>query len=531
MRCVRASALFVVVLQGCSGASPRGKAEETASIDSAVDSAAPETCAPLLVSERQAWLPGDLAILESTKGVVGVAVVDVDGDDWLDVVFATVMGVAVLYNDGTGTLAEGPALPTATGEAWPGGNSIAAVDLEQDGDWDFFVGSVGDQPDIIAWNDGGTYRFEPLADSFGAAFSGHFGDADGDGDLDLIVANSYWDVEAEDVVAGLVRGDENRFYLQEDGRFVDATDHLPADTLDGLTFQVQWLDADLDGDLDLYVANDAGPWVSPNHLLENDGTGHFTSAEDCDCLLAMYSMGTAMADIEGDGDPDLFITDVGGPNLIVNDGTGAFYDATLASGADIPPTSENMTSWGTSFVDLDRDRCSDLAVVYGVSGSNADYVSALDSSWVDGVEQADVLMAGDCAGGFERRDDWGFGDRERGRAVAVGDLDRDGRPDLITAGKPFLRTWRTSGGCPAGLTLRPAQGVQAIGARFEVTVDGQTRTDWMLPWTAHSSSAHEWVIGLGTAAQADQIRVVWPDGRSTTLTDVPANTVVEVVPD
>lgn len=500
--------------------------------DSAADSSPPDArCAPVTVSEAQAWLPGDLPALDRTKGLVGVAIADLDGDDWLDLVFVTMTATTFLYNDGSGTLVAGAAPPIDLPTGWPGAHAVAAVDLEQDGDWDLYLGTSGDTPDLVAWNEGGTFRTEALPDSAGAAFSGHFADADADGDLDLVVANAYWDVEAEDVVAGRVRGDENRFYIQEDGRFTNATARLPADSLDGLTFQVAWLDADTDGDLDLYVANDAGPWVSPNHLLLNDGTGHFTSAADCGCQLEMYAMGTALGDVEGDGDPDLYITDVGGPNLLVNDGAGTFHDATLAAGADIPPTAENMTSWGTTFVDLDRDRCGDLAVVYGVSGSNADYVSALDPTWEDGIEQADVLLAGDCAGGFQRRDDWGFGDRERGRSVAVGDLDRDGRPDLVTAGKPFLRVWRTEGGCDHGLRVRPAVGTQAIGARLEVEVAGDVRTEWMLPWTASSSSAHEWTVGLGTAEIADRVTVTWPDGRSATLTQVASGSDLVVAPD
>lgn len=485
-------------------------------------------CPPASVTEQQVWLPGDLAVLDQTKGLVGLALVDLTADGWLDLVFTTQAGTTFLYNDGTGTLIEGTPPPIDLSEGWPSGQSIAAVDLEQDGDWDFYLGRAR-LPDLIAWNNGGSFTTEVLDRGDGSPFSGHFADADADGDLDLVVANGYWDVEAEDVVAGEAFGDENRLYLQDDGRFIDATDRMPADSLNGITFQAVWVDTDLDGDLDLYIANDAGPWIQPNTLLLNDGTGHFTRAEDCSCDLAMYAMGVAVIDIEHDGDPDLYITDVGGPNLLVNDGTGAFYDGTLAAGADIPPTEQNMTSWGTAAVDLDRDTCDDLAIIFGVSGSNADFISEIDPTWIDGDEQSDVLLQGDCAGGFSRAD-WGFGDAERGRSVAVGDLDRDGRPDLVTAGKPFLRVWRTTGGCETGLTLRPAPGVLAIGARLEVTIAGHSRTSWMLPWSASSSSAHEWVIGLADADHADRIVITWPDGQTTTLEDIPAGSVLEVAP-
>ena len=486
-------------------------------------------CAPAMVTEHQVWTPDDLAVLTQTKGLVGIAVADLTGDDWLDVVLTTQAGTAFLYNDGTGELAEGTPPEIDLEGGWPSGQSIAAVDLEQDGDWDLYIGRAR-QPDIIAWSDGGSYRVEVLPDGEGSAFSGHFADADGDGDLDLMVANSYFDVEAEDVVAGLVSGDENRLYFQDDGQFINATDRLPADSLDGMTFQVTWVDVESDGDMDLYVANDAGPWISPNLLLLNDGAGNFSHAPECFCDLAMYAMGVAITDIEQDGDPDLYITDVGGPNLLVSQGDGTFFDGTLAAGADIPPTEQSMTSWGTTAVDLNRDTCDDLAVIFGISGSNADFVSEIDPSWVDGAEQPDVLLQGDCEGGFQTAD-WGFGDSERGRSIAVGDLDRDGRPDLVTAGKPFLRTWRTTGGCETGLTVRPATGTQAIGARLTVTLGEIQRTTWLLPWTTSSSSAHEWVIGLSGAAQADTITVAWPSGQTTTLSEVAAGSRIDIAPD
>ncbi|MDG1483721.1 MAG: CRTAC1 family protein [Myxococcota bacterium] len=488
-----------------------------------------QDCAPAMVTEHQAWTPDDLSVLTQTKGLVGVAVADLTGDGWLDVVLTTQAGTAFLYNDGTGELAEGTPPEIDLADGWPSGQSIAAVDLEQDGDWDFYIGRAR-QPDVIAWSVGGSYRVEVLPDSEGSAFSGHFADADGDGDLDLMVANSYFDVEAEDVVAGLVSGDENRLYFQDGGRFLDATERLPADSLDGMTFQAAWVDVESDGDMDLYIANDAGPWIAPNLLLLNDGVGNFTHAPECFCDLAMYAMGVAISDIEQDGDPDLYITDVGGPNLLVSQGDGTFFDGTLAAGADIPPTEQSMTSWGTTAVDLDRDTCDDIAVIFGVSGSNADFVAEIDPTWVDGAEQPDVLLQGDCEGGFQAVD-WGFGDRERGRSIAVGDLDRDGRPDLVTAGKPFLRTWRTTGGCETGLTVRPAIGTQAIGARLTVTIGEIQRTSWLLPWTTSSSSAHEWVIGLSGAAQADTITVLWPSGQTTTLTEVAAGSRIDIAPD
>ena len=483
-----------------------------------------QDCAPAMVTEHQAWTPDDLSVLTQTKGLVGVAVADLTGDGWLDVVLTTQAGTAFLYNDGTGELAEGTPPEIDLADGWPSGQSIAAVDLEQDGDWDFYIGRAR-QPDVIAWSVGGSYRVEVLPDSEGSAFSGHFADADGDGDLDLMVANSYFDVEAEDVVAGLVSGDENRLYFQDGGRFLDATERLPADSLDGMTFQAAWVDVESDGDMDLYIANDAGPWIAPNLLLLNDGVGNFTHAPECFCDLAMYAMGVAISDIEQDGDPDLYITDVGGPNLLVSQGDGTFFDGTLAYGADIPPEERNMSSWGVLFTDIDADMDLDIAMMFGRLGRHSDFVKELDESWVDGEEQDDVLLLGDGSGGFVRADEVGFTDPERGRLVVAADLDGDGRHELLTSGKHFLKVWRREGGCENTLTVALSEGSgnpHGIGAKVRVQVGDRVVTQWMLPGGTASSSAMELYFGLGNASAAGSVEVTWLDGRTTTATDVAA---------
>jgi hypothetical protein len=84
----------------------------------------------------------------------------------------------------------------------------------------------------------------------------------------------------------------------------------------------------------------------------------------------MFAMGVAVGDVDRTGTPDLYITDVGGPNLLLSQGDGTYVDATAAVGADIPPEPTSMVSWGTSAVDLDADQDLDLVVTFGRSGNN-----------------------------------------------------------------------------------------------------------------------------------------------------------------
>ena len=107
--------------------------------------------------------------------------------------------------------------------------------------------------------------------------------------------------------------------------------------------------------------------------------------------------------------------------------------------------------------------------------------------------------------------------------VVTADLDRDGRAELLTAGKHYLKVWQQTGGCDNTLTVSLAEGVanpHGIGARVSVTAGGHRVHQWMLPGATGSSSAMELYFGLGNQDAADTVEVRWLDGRTTTETDV-----------
>jgi hypothetical protein len=489
------------------------------------------TCEPLDVTLTQEWVEGALPNDSSVEGTQpGVAIGDLDGDGWLDVFMAYAGGSMVLRNDGAGGLVESGF--TADGGALPFGEAVALADIDGDGDLDAHLGRWRAE-DLLLVNDGaGAFTTVTLAGSAGATFSGAFADADADGDLDLFVAAGAVDMSFESIRDGLQVGDPNLLYLRgDDGAYALAEGAMPEDTRYGITFQGAWLDAEDDGDLDLYVANDGGPYLEPNHLLLNDGAAHFTKAAECFCDLTMFAMGVAVGDADGTGTPDLYVTDVGGPNLLLAQGDGTYVDATAASGAAIPPEPTSMVSWGTSFVDLDADQDLDLVVTFGRSGSN--FISAADVNpdWVDGDEQPDVILLNGGDGHFTRATGLGFADPERTRSMAVGDLDRDGRPDLVTAGKHFLRAWRTSGGCGPGVTVALDAGPldrHGIGARVTTEVAGVVTHQWMLPSGTGASNAPELYFGLGGAAAAERLTVRWVDGAETVVEGVAAGSVLTI---
>ncbi|MGQ0722140.1 MAG: CRTAC1 family protein [Candidatus Eiseniibacteriota bacterium] len=131
-----------------------------------------------------------------------------------------------------------------------------------------------------------------------------------------------------------------------------------------------WLDYDLDGDLDLYVVNGNGleylegrtrlrflPDAS-DRLYRNDGVWRFTDVtEEAGCAEGDWGNGVAVADVESDGDPDLYVANLGPDRLWLNEGDGTFRDATTERGLGHPGWST-----GAAFGDVDRDGDLDLYV-------------------------------------------------------------------------------------------------------------------------------------------------------------------------
>ncbi len=237
------------------------------------------------------------------------------------------------------------------------------------------------------------------------------------------------------------------------------------------------LDVDADGDLDVYAIQSGGllasdgPPVS-NRLFENDGTGHFTDVtERAGVGDTGYGMGCAAGDVDGDGDVDLYVTNVGRDTLYRNRGDGTFEDATTAAGL-------GDTGWGTSaaFVDIDGDRDLDLYVVrylvwaperepecHAADGS-PDYCgpSAFDAP------ASDLLYRNDGDGTFTDISlsaglRTAFGN---GLGVVCGDFDGDGRVDVYVANDGMAnQLWRNVGGGRfADVALVAGCAVNALGA-------------------------------------------------------------------
>jgi enediyne biosynthesis protein E4 len=437
----------------------------------------------------------------------GFGLTDLDRDGDLDLFVALADAPSLVFeNDGRGGFARAQA--TADASELPTGLGVAIADLDGD-EWADIVLARGRNDDDLVLHGGEGFRFRasPLPESRGESRSPSLGDADGDGDLDLYIAGFVPIPDPERIRQGKDPSDGGRFYWNEDGAFV-AEAALDPSISRGFGWQGAWLDADDDGDADLYVANDYGNDVEPNALLLNEG-GALRRAEDCFCDVGTNAMGAAVGDADGDGRIDLFLTDIGRAILLSGASDGRFLDRTAVAGV-IPGRDNVGFGWGALVTDLDLDGWSDIVTTYGAPWPGESKPGS----------EEDTLALGLPDGTF--RSLGGF-DSGTSRTAMVGDLDRDGRPELLIGGLTYLDVWKVEGGCPRGITLALSGAPpdrQALGARVDVTLDdGRRYTRWNWPSVTNGQSASEVVVGLGGAKSAD-LRIVWPDGAVSFLESV-----------
>lgn len=390
------------------------------------------------------------AILESLGG--GVGLIDYDADGLLDL-FATggggfdqqrIFGLpsALFRNLGDWHFANVSSFAGGGFAAEHYTHGCFAGDYNNDGFVDLLVTGYGG---LQLWRNLGDGTFAEshaaagLADSLWSSAAG-WGDVNGDGFLDLYVAHYVdWSFQNHLFCAGFqsdVRDvcppkaftalPHQLFASNGDETFRDVSRESGLRT-DGKALGVVLADVDLDGDLDIYVAND----TTDNFLYLNDGRGVF---EETGALSGVAtddrgtpngSMGVDVGDYNLDGRPDIWVAnfEVESFALYRNDGNNQFLHVSQATG--VTALNGLFVGFGTLLTDLDRDGDEDIVVTNG---------HVVNYPRRSPLLQLPLLLVNDNGRYFRRLDlpeNPYFSQPHIGRGLAAGDLDDDGDLDLV----------------------------------------------------------------------------------------------------
>lgn len=413
---------------------------------------------------------------------------------------------------------------------------VAVGDYDSDGFPDVYVACYG--ADALYHNCGdGTFRVcqeAGVADERWGA-SAAFLDADNDGLLDIYVCNyakwtwadRRWCGDRERNIReycsphSVEPEDDALFRNRGDGAFDDATAAMGLARAPARAQGVVAADLDGNGLCDLYVGND----LQPNFLFLNLGEGKFYDATESSGAAydhqgkVQAGMGVDAADVNGDGKPELYVTNFSNEHntLYDNLGQGVFQDATMQRG--LYDDSLPYIGWGTALVDFNLDGWPDVIVTNGPLRANEPEANP-PLLWQN--TNGRFRFLGAAAGDY-------FRSVHAGRGLAVADLDNDGDVDVVVghqdAAPSVLSNERlTASARPCSITLRLVgtdSNRDCIGASIS-TDWGETSQLTLVKGGGSYLSAHDLHQVLAAPPDAESVRceIQWPGGEKSSVRDL-----------
>lgn len=423
-----------------------------------------------------------------------------------------------------------------------------------------------------------------LAD-IGYGIMANFLDYDRDGDLDMYLANQPPNsLRGKQALKGKINyGYTDRLFRNENGVFKDVTDIAGVKNY-SYSLSATSFDYNNDGWTDIYVACD---YDEPDFLYRNNGDGTFTDVADSALKhMSNFSMGVDIADINNDGHLDVYVADMvaednfrqktnmSGMNperfyALAKAGYHYQYmynamhlnngDETFSEIAQLSGISNTDWSWTPLFIDFDQDGYKDLIVTNGLIKEmrNKDfeiwrkdffkrkmeeaegkedkrlYVNPMDiSKRAPSIKIPNYIFRNEGNLNFSKQtSNWGFDMPSWSQGAAYADFDKDGDLDIVinnmsmpaalyrnTANDKRLNNY-------INIRLKGyAQNKKAINAKLILRMGEEVQSYEYSPFRGYMSTsecvAH---FGLGRNATVEELTVIWPDGRSTTMKDVKAN--------
>jgi hypothetical protein len=492
----------------------------------------------------------------------GVAFIDYDNDGWPDIFIVNGMdwpGHAskhctpkLYHNNHDGTFTDVTHQAGLDVEMF--GMGVAVGDYDNDGYDDLFVTALG-QSHLFHNNGNGTFTdvtqkaglLGPKEFSTSAAWV----DYDRDGKLDLVVGNYVqWSPEG-DLFCTLdgksksyctpesYKGASVRLWHNRgDGTFEDVTKKAGLWDPTSKTLGIAILDYDNDGWPDLLFSND----TQPNKLYRNNGNGTFTEkavvagvafSEDG---VARAGMGVDAADYDRSGMASILITNFSNQmlSLFHNEGKGLFVDE--APRSEVGRNSLLTLGFGCFFFDYDLDGWPDILIANGHIDEDIQHVQpnvkyAMPPHIFRNLGKGNFQEVTKSLGA-------GFATPRVGRGAAYGDINNDGRLDLLlsTNGGPVYLFENDFTGSPAAANkslriklIGTKSNRDGIGTLVKLTAGGESQSEMLRSGSSYLS-ASELVLTFGLAkhGQADSIEIRWPSGQVDKLTNVAAGQTITV---
>ena len=423
-----------------------------------------------------------------TMETMGAYAQDFDGDGWLDLMVLARSNFRVYHNRGDGTFANVTARSNLARMPWP--VSATFADYDHDGDLDAYVGQY-------------------IGEGFFPNFEGH---------PNLLLRNDGAMTFTNVAVAAGATGEER---VWDPRGFWKVTGSC--------TLSVLFHDYDNDGWADIFVGNDFGPFVIPNQLFRNEGNGRFTEvSRSANFRIPEFNMGLCTADVNGDGNLDIYTSNFGQNHLLINDGRGRYTD--IASNWGASEARSNglfLVSWSAMFTDADLDGLIDLYVSNG-------FVNADPSMRADPDAPSRLLMH--RGNRYEilptNAFPWDLG---HGRGAACADIDGDGDEDIVQLNnRQPLKVFRNDSITPNNAALLDLRGTlsdrDAAGARLDIRSPQRRQVVENARGGSYGSGNGSRVVrGLGIDVEIDELTVTWPSGVVSRRFAVPANVPQEIV--
>jgi enediyne biosynthesis protein E4 len=502
--------------------------------------------------------PEQKYIVESMSG--GVALIDYDGDGWLDIYFTNAPSVsmtlagkkaksALYHNNHDGTFTD---VTDKAGVGYPCWAMGAAVgDYNNDGRPDLIVSCFGG---VVLYRNNGDGTFTDVTKAAGLdkdigwATGVAFGDYDGDGNSDLFVAHyvdldlnelptfgsrktcQYHEIAVQCGPRGLKGFPDTLYHNNGDGTFTEVAKQAGVDDSNRFFgLGVVWSDFDNDGKLDLFVANDG----EPNYLYRNLGNGRFQDvALDAGVAVSeegveQANMGLALGDYLHTGWMSVLITHFSEEyaTLYRNDGGLNFTDVSHTAG--IARATAPFVGWGDAFLDLDNSGWLDVIMVNGHV-----YPQVADAKTGTAYREPKLVFQNQRDGTFTNvsaQTGSAVTVPQVSRGLAVGDLFNKGRLNIVIenlTGSPMILEAKSNPShhwISFELEGSPANRL-ALNTRVRVTTGKVQQLEEVRSGGSYlSQSDLRLHFGLDDIVRIDKVEVLWPNGNAQVFHDVAAD--------